>query len=611
MQTRSSESLSPGAREDDPRDYWFDLGQAHTAAELCRAWLPILCSMLPQVRAGLLLLRDTDGSYVPVAVWPLDLEPSYLGDVAGEALGKRQGAVHRAVDGRVQFAYPLLAAEQTHGAVVLDLDSREDAILTQAMRLTHWGAGWLVDLFGRALLREQDLRLANAAFVLDLSLSALGEADFAKAALAVANRLAQRFACIQVLVGVEKGKAVRVAAVSHAAWFDERSTRVNLAALAMDEAFDQRTRVVWPEPPSGAVLITAAHRRYAEECGSRTLCSVPLEAGGRVVATWLLERDEAFTAEELDLLDTLALALGPVLGLKLGADEGLFAHARRSGRRLLQRCTDTSRPGLKLLALLLTLAVAILALYRTDYRVAAQAVVEGAVQRVVAAPFDSYIREASARAGDVVRRDQTLARLDDKDLELERVRWEAELEVALRREREAMAGADRVALRLAAAQAGQARAQLDLVLARLERVQIRAPFDGVVMRGDLSQELGAPVEQGKVLFEIAPLDAWRVILKADERDIASLREGQSGELILTSLTGKRFAFQVKRVTPVSIAEEGRNYFRVEADLRDNAPELRPGMEGVAKVYVGKASLLWIWTHRFTDWLHLAWWKWTP
>ena len=206
-----------------------------------------------------------------------------------------------------------------------------------------------------------------------------------------------------------------------------------------------------------------------------------------------------------------------------------------------------------------------------------------------------------------------LAVLEDKDLKLERLRWESELEVSVRKEREAMSKADRVALRLASAQANQARAQLDLTLEKLSRVQVIAPFDGVVVQGDLSQQLGSPIEQGKVLFELAPLDAWRVILKVDERDIAHVQPRQGGELALTSLPGKVFPLTVKRITPVSVAEDGRNYFRVEAELQPDtsspAPKMRPGMEGVGKVDAGSRSLLWIWTHRFTDWLRLKSWEW--
>jgi multidrug efflux pump subunit AcrA (membrane-fusion protein) len=146
---------------------------------------------------------------------------------------------------------------------------------------------------------------------------------------------------------------------------------------------------------------------------------------------------------------------------------------------------------------------------------------------------------------------------------------------------------------------------------KLARVRISAPFDGVVVRGDLTQELGSPVEQGKVLFEIAPLDSWRVILKVDERDIAFVAAGAHGEIVLTSLPGQSFGFKVRQVTSVSTAEEGRNYFRVEAGVPEGAPKLRPGMEGVAKIEAGQRSLLWIWSRRLIDWTRLAIWEYTP
>lgn len=610
MQARSEETATEPHQE-AVADHWLALAQARTAEQLCQAWLPILCGMLQRVHSGLLLLQDLDGSFAPAAVWPEDMDLSYLGDVAQDALVKRQGVVRRDAAGQTQFAYPLASGENLFGAVVLDLYAADDVALTHAMRLLHWGAGWLIDLYNRRSLHEQDDRLERSSFLFDLALAALSEGDFHKSSLAVVNRLAQRFNCHQVQLGLEKGKTARVAAVSHSAWFDDKANLVNLAAQAMNEAFDQRARVVLPEPEAGATLITAALRRYGEESGSASLCALPLEAGNRVVGVWLLERDEPFTPAELDVLETLGLTLGPILDLKLTAEEGLASHGKRVWEKFLRRVTDTSRPGLKLLAIASALALVFLALYPADYRVSAQAAVEGETQRVAVAPFQGYIREAPARAGDVVKKGQVLALLEDKDLKLERVRWEAELDVSQRKEREAMANGDRVALRLASAQANQARAQLDLVMEKLDRVRVAAPFDGVVVRGDLSQELGSPVEQGKVLFELAPLDAWRVILKVDERDIAHVRDGVAGELVLTSLPGQSFPLKVKKVTPVSVAEEGRNYFRVECDLPKGAAKLRPGMEGVGKVEAGERSLLWIWTHRFTDWLTLKAWEWLP
>jgi biotin carboxyl carrier protein len=598
----------------EPNDYWRELAEARSSEQVCQAWLPILFDMVPQADNGVLLLRD-GGGYSPAATWPKTADFSHLRGLAEQSLNSRQSVEQRSADGRTQFAYPLVNDHELYGVVILDLLTQDMMALIQVRRLLHWGAGWLVELQTRRSLVERDTRLDRSAHLFDLSLAALGEVDFAKTIHAVVNRLAQRFDCHQVLFGLEKGKTVKVETMSHSAWFEEKANLVNLAAQAMNEAFDQRARLVLPELDTGASLITAACRRYQEESGCRALCVQPLEVGQRVVGVWLLERDAPFSEEELGVLDALALTLGPILELKRNAEESLFRHSRRAWSHGLRKLTDSSRPGYKLLALAIALLLVALALYPGDYRVASQAVVEGATQRVAVAPFQGYILSAPARAGDVVRAGQVLATLEDKDLRLDKVRWEAELELAQRKEQEAMSKGERVDLRLASAQAHQALAQLDLAREKLARVEVVAPFDGVVVRGDLSQQLGSPVEQGKVLFELAPLEAWRVILKVDERDIADVHAGQTGELMLTSLPGQTFPFKVKKVTPVATAEDGRNYFRVEAGLTlkpgATLPKLRPNMEGVGKVEAGSQSQLWIWTHRLSDWLRLTLWRWMP
>jgi len=133
----------------------------------------------------------------------------------------------------------------------------------------------------------------------------------------------------------------------------------------------------------------------------------------------------------------------------------------------------------------------------------------------------------------------------------------------------------------------------------------------VVVAGDLSQSIGTPVEQGKTLFEVAPLEGFRVVLQVDDRDIARLKVGQAGELVLSSLPDRTLPFTVSSVTSVATQHDGRNVFRVEAQVQGAAARLRPGVEGVGKVVVGERSLLWIWTHGFFDWLRLTLWTWMP
>ena len=67
------------------------------------------------------------------------------------------------------------------------------------------------------------------------------------------------------------------------------------------------------------------------------------------------------------------------------------------------------------------------------------------------------------------------------------------------------------------------------------RTRLSAPLDGLVVSGDLSQSLGAPLERGDVLFEVGPLDGYRIMLEVDEREVAQVRPGQQGDLALSGL----------------------------------------------------------------------------
>jgi multidrug resistance efflux pump len=245
-----------------------------------------------------------------------------------------------------------------------------------------------------------------------------------------------------------------------------------------------------------------------------------------------------------------------------------------------------------------------------DYRVTANATLEGAVRRTIAAPYKGYIKEAFARAGDAVPEGKVICTLDERDLTLEKTSLQGQQNQLLKQHQEAMALRDRAKLNIISAQLDQVIAQINLTGNRLARSNIRAPFDGILVSGDLSQKLGSAVEQGEPLFEIAPLKDYRLILQVDESDIADVSAGQKGKLVLPALQGN-FDFTVEKITPITIALEGKNCFRVEAMLDQTSEKLRPGMEGVGKINIEKRKLASIWTRKLRDWLRLWVWTWWP
>jgi RND family efflux transporter MFP subunit len=300
-----------------------------------------------------------------------------------------------------------------------------------------------------------------------------------------------------------------------------------------------------------------------------------------------------------------------VLEVQRRDDRWLVTKAAEASWRQLAHLIGPRHMVLKLSVIGLAALVAVLAFARGDYRVSARSVMEARSRLASVAPFNGYVKEAPTRAGDVVRQGQVLAVLDDRELRLERMKWQSQADQLVKQRDLAVAKRDAAAAQIASAQIDQARAQVALLDDQLSRTRLLAPLDGSVVTGDLSQSLGAPVERGQVLFEVAPLADYRLVLQVDERDIADVAGGQRGELLLTAWPADSVPFTVETITPVSTAREGRNYFRIEAKLDHIPDRLRPGMEGVGKIVAGRHLLVWIWTRQAIDWLRLKLWAWLP
>lgn len=594
---------------------WAGLSQPSDTRAFCASWLTILCLQVPRVRGALVLLAEQDNSYTPAALWPdASRNLMHLGPAAQAALTQRRGVVQSGGEGTASLAthvaYPLEVDGKLQGAVVLDLTPRSDAEVQLALRLLHWGSAWLVDHFRQQLVQRERQMVARLSLATDTLATALQEERLGAACLAVVNDLAARLDCQRVALGFEHAGSIRVQAISHTATFDARTDFVRLLAEAMDEVWDLDLSVVHP-PLLADGVPGLAHAALAASRQDSAVLSVPLRNDGVMVGVLTFERarDLPFGADDLALCEALGTLLGSVLDLKRRQERGVWERITAAWRHGATSLFGPDHPGLKLVVALGVAVLLFLSLASGTHRVSAKTVVEGEVQRGVAAPFPGFVTESLVRPGDRVRTGQVLARLDDRDLKLEQLRWMAEAEQARRRYRLAAAGSDRAAMAVTSAQVDQAQAQLALTEERLARATLLAPFDGLVVQGDLSQQLGSPVEQGKLLFELAPLDAYRVILQVDERDIGHLQLGQRGELALSGLPYERLAFTVERITPISVPQDGRNHFRVEAKLDRADAGLRPGLEGIGKVEVGERRLIWIWTHPFVDWLRLSTWKW--
>lgn len=589
---------------------WQRLAEADDAAAYCRAWLGLLCAEIDGAGTALLLLRDEGGSFVPAAVWPdAQADVSYLGTVAQRALAGRHPVAESVTvpSPRLHAAYPLEEAGDLLGAVVLDLAPCSEVELRDVWRRLHWGAGRIEALLLRRTLETSQAGEERTRLALGMAVDVAEEPQFERALMQLANTSAARLGCERVAVGIERRGRIRLRALSHAAWFDRKAAFSTALENAMEEACDQMRTVVHPPLPGTVGAVAVAHRELA---GEGAACTVVLVLRGRVLGALCCLSPQPFGSGFVASAEAMAALLVPNLLLRHELHRWVAGRGREALRAFWRGCRDPRRLSFRVGSALALGLLLVLGFATGEYRVAGKALIEGEEQRAIVAPFEGFIASAAVRAGARVAAGDTLASLDERDLRLDLDRWRAQREQANRKYRDALARHDRANARILSAELAEASAQVGLVEDKLARARISAPFDGVVVSGDLSQMLGSPVEKGKVLFEIAPLDAFRVVLKVPESDIRAVQPGQHGLLVLAGMSQQKIPFTVGTIG-IATAEDGENVFRVEASTAGAESGLRPGMEGVGKVEAGRRRLLWIWTHRFFDWLDLKLWHWLP
>lgn len=618
MPLSSEPSVSQGRVAYMDRALWRRFSESLEGEDFHDSWLALLASLIPGAQRAVLVLGTPDtGPFAPAAAWPGDGGgSSELGALVERSLTTRQGLAVETGAGLYGVAWPLLAGKRLLGAVAVEVaqESGVETALEDVMRRLQWGGGWILARFHEdRAAADEDLRRRLMA-ALDLMAAILEAPRFGAAARALAGELASRLDCDRVSLGFRRRGHVRVCALSHTATVEGQMALVRDLGRLMDEALDQREILVYPPSDSDRLLILREHEAFARDHGAAVLLTLPLYHGREAVAALTLERETGrpFSEAELDFAQAVAALAGPTLAEKRANDRWLGAKALDALRGQLVKLLGPRHYLRKAVALSLAVGAVFLATATDTYRVSADTVIEGAVQRQLVAPMDGYLADCDARAGDTVKAGAVICALDDRDLRLERLKWSSQRAQLLKQRDEARAQRDRAKLNIIRAQIQQADAQLALLDEQLARTRITAPFDGVLISGDLSQRLGGAVQRGEVLFEIAPLADYRVILRVDEHDIRDVSLDQRGTLVLAAMPDAPLAFTVQRIIPVADARDGRNFFPVEARLVERpALALRPGMEGVGKIDVDQRRLAWIWSHQLLDRLRLWWWRWVP
>jgi len=192
--------------------------------------------------------------------------------------------------------------------------------------------------------------------------------------------------------------------------------------------------------------------------------------------------------------------------------------------------------------------------------------------------------------GQVVRKGQMLIALDNSLNAAEVAQMQAENDLALANLKRSEDLASRKfisssAQDTAASNAQVADAKLKLAQARLSKMRILAPFDGVV--GIRGVSLGDYVKDGTDLVNVEDVRILKVDFRLPERNLTQVKVGQNIEVVADALPGERFSGQIDAINP-RIDANGRS-LELRARLDNTGGKLRPGMFVRVRVIVGERT----------------------
>ncbi|TWT78950.1 HlyD family secretion protein [Planctomycetes bacterium CA13] len=436
-------------------------------------------------------------------------------------------------------------------------------------------------------LREQ---LRQMAALSELIARMESSEDLHASCQVLADQLQGFLATEQVLVGLCRDASIecRLTAVSGVATFDQQGEIARSAQACLQECIAFGGSIGWPSHDEIYAGGQLAHRQFAKLANVEAIVSAPLrDASGQLRGAWLVTGNAkgVHATTVTKFLETAGPSVASALKLMTRSEKGSVEKTIKSAREWVKK-----KGRLSLLAAILFVTV-ILCL-PLHYQAKCDCTVEPVLRRFVAAPFAGSLAKSLVEPGDIVEQGQLLAQMDGREVRMELSGIRADLHRASKERAGHLATQKSGEAEVARYEVDRLQKRTELLEYREHNVDIRSPIAGVVVSGDLKDAEGMPLEVGKTLFEIAPLDEMVVEVGIVEDEFAYVRAGMAVTVRLDAYPLSRFDASIERVHPRAEVRDDQNVFVAEVRLQDSKMDLRPGMKGTARIEADRYPLIW-------------------
>lgn len=140
-------------------------------------------------------------------------------------------------------------------------------------------------------------------------------------------------------------------------------------------------------------------------------------------------------------------------------------------------------------------------------------------------------------------------------------------------------------LRQASADVANSQARTSLLQDQLERLQLLAPFHGVI--GHKGTEVGSWLRSGEVAFSLEEIGVVRVVFSLPQRYYSAVNEGTEVLITFDAWPGEPRQTKVSR--KIDVGNSGARTFPVWVDFENSDHRIVPGMSARGLVDIGGSS----------------------
>ena len=430
---------------------------------------------------------------------------------------------------------------------------------------------------------------------------------------AIVNSLCSKFRCEQVAIGIVRNRDVRLMAVSGLSEIPKNTPGMIAVQQSMAVCYDrnettvvqQTGRLVGQIEPSSCKM----HQFWHRLTGESSVATIPLRIENQCVAVVSVRRpaSQPWMPEDIERIRILAESFAPALPLVDRASRSILRHMGESFLSVFAQWYSWKRLGPKAIAVVLCLVMLWFMFGTTNHRILAPCKIVPEQVYTVSAPHEALIANVFVLPGQAVKEGDLLIQLGTKDLLIERKRILASIAStqikmnALLHERKTQEAF------LQQAEIEVLQTDLNLIEAQIQRSQIRAHQDGVVLPTEIHQRVGQFVALGESLLEIANEEKWHLEVEIPESSAPYLTLDQSGSFQSTARPDQTLACEITKISPSSQILRKKNVVIAEAVLREKDAWMKLGMEGYVRIDAGSRPVWWVYLHPVMDYVRLKLW----